>query len=67
MTSFYDREMVAAVTATGREVIEHTERAANSIAELAQSEQDQETVRAMCRNMAKLKLGKFDSIYDEYA
>ena len=47
--------------------IEHTERAANSIAELAQSEQDQEKVRAMCRNMAKLKLGKFDSIYDEYA
>ena len=47
--------------------IEHTERAANAIAELATTDEDQEKVRAVCRNMAKLKLGKFDSIYDEYA
>jgi pyrroloquinoline quinone (PQQ) biosynthesis protein C len=47
--------------------IEHTERAANAIAELATTEETQQRVRAMCRNMARLKVGKFDSIYDEYA
>ena len=47
--------------------IEHTERAARAIAELATSDEDQTKVRAICRHMAKLKLAKFDSIYDEYA
>ncbi len=46
--------------------IEHTERATNAIAELVTTDEEQEKVRAMCRNMAKFKLGKFDSIYDEY-
>jgi len=47
--------------------VEHTKRSANAIAEMATTDEDQEKVRTMCRNMAKLKLGKFDSIYDEYA
>ena len=47
--------------------IEHTERAANAIAQLAVTDEEQERVRAVCRNMAKFKLGKFESIYDEYA
>jgi pyrroloquinoline quinone (PQQ) biosynthesis protein C len=47
--------------------IEHTERAAAAIAESATSEEDQEKVRRICRNMAGFKLSKFDSIYDEYA
>ena len=47
--------------------VEHTERAANAIAQLVETDQDREKVRAVCRNMAKLKLGKFDSIYEEYA
>ncbi len=47
--------------------IEHTDRAAKAIVQLANSDEDKEKVTAMCRNMAKLKLGKFDSIYDEYA
>jgi pyrroloquinoline quinone (PQQ) biosynthesis protein C len=47
--------------------IEHTERAAAAIAEGATSDEDQEKVRTMCRDMAGFKLGKFDSIYDEYA
>jgi pyrroloquinoline quinone (PQQ) biosynthesis protein C len=47
--------------------IEHTERAANAIAESVTSDEDQEKIRTMCRNMAGFKLGKFDSIYDEYA
>ena len=46
--------------------IEHTERATHAIAELVTTEEEQEKVRAMCRNMARFKLGKFDSIYDEY-
>ena len=47
--------------------VEHTERAAKAIAELADSDEDRERVRLVCRNMARLKLGKFDSIYEEYA
>jgi pyrroloquinoline quinone (PQQ) biosynthesis protein C len=47
--------------------VEHTDRAATAIAESAISDEDQEKVRTMCRNMAEFKLGKFDSIYDEYA
>jgi pyrroloquinoline quinone (PQQ) biosynthesis protein C len=47
--------------------IEHTERSAAAIAESATSDEDQEKVRTICRNMAGFKLGKFDSIYDEYA
>jgi pyrroloquinoline quinone (PQQ) biosynthesis protein C len=47
--------------------IEHTERAATAIAESVTSDEDQEKIRTMCRNMAAFKLGKFDSIYDEYA
>ncbi len=47
--------------------VEHTERAAAAIAANATSDEDQEKVRRICRNMAVLKLGKFDSIYDEYA
>ena len=47
--------------------IEHTERAANAIAQLAVTDEEQERVRAVCRNMARFKLGKFESIYDEYA
>jgi pyrroloquinoline quinone (PQQ) biosynthesis protein C len=46
--------------------IEHTERAANAIAESVTSDEDQEKIRTMCRNMAGFKVGKFDSIYDEY-
>jgi hypothetical protein len=45
----------------------HTERATAAIAESATSDEDQEKVRTICRNMAGLKLGKFNSIYDEYA
>ncbi len=47
--------------------IEHTARAAKAIAELADSDEDRERVRQVCRNMARLKLGKFDAIYEEYA
>ena len=47
--------------------VEHTERAANAIARLATTDDVQERVRAVCRNMARFKLGKFDSIYDDYA
>ena len=47
--------------------VEHTERAANAIAQLAVTDEEQERVRAVCRNMARFKLGKFESIYDEYA
>jgi hypothetical protein len=43
-------------------------RAATAIAESATSDEDQEKVRSMCRNMAGFKLDKFDSIiYDAYA
>ena len=47
--------------------IEHTARAAKAIAEQATSDEERSKVTAICRHMAKLKLGKFDSIYDEYA
>ena len=47
--------------------IEHTARAAKAIAELADSDEDRERVRLVCRNMARLKVGKFDSIHEEYA
>ena len=47
--------------------VEHTDRAANAISESVISDEDQEKIRTMCRNMAGFKLGKFDSIYDEYA
>jgi pyrroloquinoline quinone (PQQ) biosynthesis protein C len=47
--------------------IEHTERGARAIAELANSGEDKQKVTEICQHMAKLKLGKFDSIYDEYA
>ena len=47
--------------------IEHTARSAKAIAELADSDEDKERVRLVCRNMARFKLGKFDSIYEEYA
>jgi pyrroloquinoline quinone (PQQ) biosynthesis protein C len=47
--------------------VEHTKRSAAAIAEAATTEEDQEKIRTMCRNMAGFKLGKFDSIYDEYA
>jgi len=47
--------------------VEHTERAANAISESVTSDEDQEKIRTMCRNMAGFKLGKFYSIYDEYA
>ena len=46
--------------------VEHTERAANAITDLVTTDEGAEKVRAMCRHMARLKLGKFDSIYDEY-
>ena len=47
--------------------IEHTARAAKAIAEQATTDKDRDKVTAICKHMAKLKLGKFDSIYDEYA
>lgn len=47
--------------------MEHTERSAKAIAQMATSDDDRERVTAICRHMAKLKLQKFDSIYDEYA
>ena len=47
--------------------IEHTERSANMIAELATTDDSQQRVAAVCRNMARFKLGKFESIYDDYA
>ena len=47
--------------------VEHTERAAAAIAASATSDEEQEKVRTMCKNMAGFKLAKFDSIYDEYA
>jgi pyrroloquinoline quinone (PQQ) biosynthesis protein C len=46
--------------------VEHTKAGAIAVAELATTDEEQERVSAMCRHMAKLKLGKFDSIYDEY-
>jgi len=42
--------------------VEHTERAATAIAESATSDEDQEKVRTMCRNMAGVRLGKFESM-----
>ena len=47
--------------------IEHTERSANMIAELVATADEERRVSAVCRNMARFKLGKFDSIYDDYA
>lgn len=47
--------------------VEHTARAAKAITEQATSDEDRSKVVAICQHMAKLKLGKFDSIYDEYA
>jgi pyrroloquinoline quinone (PQQ) biosynthesis protein C len=47
--------------------MEHTARSAKAIAELATTNLDQEKVRNVCRNMARFKLQKFESIYDEYA
>ena len=38
-----------------------------AIAEQATTDKDRDKVTAICKHMAKLKLGKFDSIYDEYA
>jgi pyrroloquinoline quinone (PQQ) biosynthesis protein C len=50
--------------------VEHTARSAKEIAEIPTTDEDKdkekEKVRTMCRNMARLKLGRFDSIYDEY-
>ena len=39
--------------------IEHTARVANAIAELATTDEEQERVRTVCRNMARFKLAKF--------
>jgi hypothetical protein len=50
----------------GADIEPHRARDA-AIAESATSDEDQEKVRTICRNMAGLKLGKFNSIYDEYA
>jgi pyrroloquinoline quinone (PQQ) biosynthesis protein C len=47
--------------------IEHTNRAGIAIAQLADSDEDKEKVTAICKHMAKLKRGKFDSIYEEYS
>jgi pyrroloquinoline quinone (PQQ) biosynthesis protein C len=47
--------------------IEHTSRAAKAITEQASTDEERAKVIAICTHMAKLKLGKFDSIYDEYA
>ena len=47
--------------------IEHTKRSADAIAAMAPSDEEQEKVRQMCRNMARLKRGKFEGIYDAYA
>ena len=47
--------------------VEHTARAAKALTEQATSDEDRAKVIAICTHMAKLKLGKFDSIYDEYA
>ena len=47
--------------------MEHTERSAKAIAATANSDADRERIMAICRHMAKLKLAKFESIYDEYA
>jgi hypothetical protein len=55
------------VLPTPQPTVEHTERATTAIAESATSDENQEKVRKMCRNIAGFKLGKFDSIYDEYA
>ena len=47
--------------------VEHTARGATAIVELAPDEASRQNLVTMCSHMAKLKLGKFDSIYDEYA
>lgn len=47
--------------------IEHTERSANMLAELASTDDARRRVAAVCRNMTRFKLGKFESIYDDYA
>ena len=47
--------------------IEHTARGAAAIVELAPDDESRQNLVNMCRHMAVLKLGKFESIYDEYA
>jgi pyrroloquinoline quinone (PQQ) biosynthesis protein C len=46
--------------------VEHTARGAAAIVELAENDEDRQKVINVCKTMAKLKLGKFESIYDEY-
>ena len=46
---------------------EHTKLAAEVIARHANSEREQELVRASARHMVRFKLAKFDGIYEAYA
>ena len=46
---------------------EHTAMAAETIARNANTDRDQELVRAAARNMVRFKLAKFEGIYDAYA
>jgi pyrroloquinoline quinone (PQQ) biosynthesis protein C len=47
--------------------VEHAEHAARDVARLAITERDQEIVRNSVRNEVKLKLAKWNGIYDAYA
>ena len=47
--------------------MEHTDRSANMIADMALTDDSRRRIEAVCRNMARFKLMKFDSIYDDYA
>ncbi len=46
---------------------EHTAMAADTIARNANTEREQQLVRAAARNMVRFKLAKFEGIYDAYA
>lgn len=47
--------------------VEHTQRSANAIATMVSNDEEREKVRQVCRNMARLKLAKFEGIYKAYA
>jgi len=47
--------------------IEHTAQSADLIARLAKTPRDARLVRESAQYMVRIKLGKFDGIYREYA
>ena len=47
--------------------IEHTQQSADLIARLVKTEREERLVRESARYMVRIKLGKFDGLYREYA